>query len=281
MTATSTAPAGWNPPRGAAKLWRSYRAETGEDRWVAKCACCGWHAEATTKKAADEQRRAHLCPAGTMAAAPTCPVCGSTGKRCHWEMHPDRTTWHGQRIALQERGIAARQERRRDADRAAVKAGPAVRVLGICVDVDEPTVIALTVATDGRRAYDHPVTADQLPLPGTLRSQHDWVNAAVRRLTWPAGGATSSDDVDAVGVAEADPGAPHPLADALQWALLDQLDHEGIPVAVIDTQEQTGADRSLPRAIRAADLAAAAVTGTTPTDLHWLREPQKSSKEKE
>lgn len=279
MTATSTAPAGWNPPRDAAKLWRSYRAETGEDRWLAKCACCGWHAEATTKKTADEQRRAHLCPAGTMGAWPTCPVCGSTGKRCRWEMHPGRTTWHGQRIALQERGIAARQEQLTEAARAAAKADPAARVLGISVDVDEPTVIALTVAAGGRRVYDGPVVAAGLPLPGTLRAQHDWVNAAVRRLTWPAVGATSSDDVDAVGVAQADPGAPHPLADALQWALLDQLDAEGIPVAVVDTPKRDLGGRALSRAARAAAEAATAVTGTTPADLRWLREPQKKEKE--
>ena len=126
MTEELTAPAGWNPPRGAVRLWRSYRAETGEDRWVARCISCGWHAEAGTKRAADEQRRAHLCPVGTMAALPTCPVCGSTGKRCRWEMHSGRTTWHGRRIALQERGIAARQEQLTEAARAAAEAATAV-----------------------------------------------------------------------------------------------------------------------------------------------------------
>lgn len=173
-------------------------------------------------------------------------------------------------------GICGRLGR---AGRAGAGVDPAVRVLGICVDVDEPTVIALTVAAGGRRVYDGPVVAAGLPLPGTLRSQHDWVNAAVRRLTWPAVGATSSDDVDAVGVAQADPGAPHPLADALQWALLDQLDHEGIPVAVVDTPKRDLGGRALPRAARAASEAATAVAGTTPTDLHWLREPQKKEKE--
>lgn len=274
-----TAPAGWNPPRGAVRLWRSYRAETGEDRWVARCISCGWHAEVGTKRAADEQRRAHLCPVGTMAALPTCPVCGSTGKRCRWEMHSGRTTWHGRRIALQERGIAARQKQLTEAARAAAEADPAARVLGISVDVDEPAVIALTVAVGGMRAYGSPVVAAGLPLPGTLRSQHDWVNATVRRLTWPAVGATSSGDVDAVGVAEVDPHAPHPLADALQWALLDQLDHEGIPVAVVDTPKWGQAAPPMSRAARAAAEAATAVTGTTPADLHWLREPQKKEKE--
>lgn len=274
-----TAPAGWNPPRGAVLLWRSYRAETGEDRWVARCISCGWHAEAGTKRAADEQRRAHLCPVGTMAALPTCPVCDSTGKRCRWEGSPGRTTWHGRRIALQDRGVAARRERLNEAARAAAEANPAARVLGISVDVDEPTVIALTVAGDGRRVYGSPVAAAALPLPGTLRSQHDWVNATVRRLTWPAVGATSSGDVDAVGVAETDPHAPHPLADALQWALLDQLDHEGIPVAVVDTPKWGLATPPMSSAARAAAEAATAVTGTTPADLRWLREPQKKEKE--
>lgn len=176
---------------------------------------------------------------------------------------PGKRRWHAERQTDYDAGIARRQ--------AAIEAA---RVLGMTADPDRPAVVELVVSTSGGWAWGDHADADPLPLPGTLRAQHDWVNRSVRRLVWPAVGATSQGDVDAVGVAEVDPHAPHPLAHALHWALLDQLDAEGIPVAVVDT-EQDWPDRfpGLSRACRAASQTAHALTGADPAGLRWLREP--------
>ena len=264
----------WTPPRGAVQLERSHRPGTGEDRWDVKCRCCGWRVEASTRGAAAMCRRVHRCPAGARGAYPTCRRCGSTTLRCHWPDAPGKRLWHAERQTDYDAGIARRQAAIEAARAEAVRQNQAARVLGMTADPDRPAVVELVVSTSGGRAWGDHADADPLPLPGTLRAQHDWVNRSVRRLVWPAVGATSQGDVDAVGVAEVDPHAPHPLAHALHWALLDQLDAEGIPVAVVDTA-QDWPDRfpGLSRACRAASRTAHALTGAAPAGLRWLREP--------
>lgn len=66
----------WNPPRGAVHI---VQAVNGHQ---AICDACTWITTSGLKTIAEEQKRWHKCPAGTVDALPTCPRCGVTGKHC-------------------------------------------------------------------------------------------------------------------------------------------------------------------------------------------------------
>lgn len=98
-----TALARWYPPRGAVKVGPD--PNRGPGSWIARCTCCGWtYPEpqySSTRGDAEDQKRWHRCPVGTVAAFPQCPTCGATGKGCRWDgFSKSVTDWHHTRIDL-------------------------------------------------------------------------------------------------------------------------------------------------------------------------------------
>lgn len=95
-------PLNWTPPRGAVTVTPD-PARTGS--YVLDCATCGYHyptlGHSSTRTDADDQKRYHHCPIGTVGAYPTCPTCKSVGKFCRNALTlKPQTDWHDIRTRI-------------------------------------------------------------------------------------------------------------------------------------------------------------------------------------
>jgi len=103
----------WAPPRGAVTVTpdpsRVLRVGVRGSvdpvsSFKVDCATCGFHYPSpeysSTRTDADQQKQWHRCPAGTIGAFPTCPVCKSTGKACRNLLGNPQSAWHEPRIQV-------------------------------------------------------------------------------------------------------------------------------------------------------------------------------------